>query len=263
MLLLATPAVAQDEFPHPELDWRTIETDHFFVHYHTGAERTGRTIAKIAEEVYGPVTSLYEHKPDQKVSFIVKDVDDISNGAAYFYDNKIEIYAPSMDFDLRGTHNWLRNVVTHEFTHIVQIQTAMKFGRTMPALYLQWLGYESERRPDVLYGYPNTIVSYPISGFIVPVWFAEGVAQFNRKELRYDFWDSHRDMILRCYALDGNMLTWKQMSVFGKTSLGNESSYNAGFAFVSYIAKRYGDSALNEISRNLARLSELTIDGAI
>jgi WD40 repeat protein len=168
-----------------------------------------------------------------------------------------------MDFDFRGTHNWLRNVITHEFTHIVQIQTTMKFGRRMPGLYLQWLGYESERRPDVLYGYPNVIASYPISGFLVPAWFAEGVAQYNRPQLRYDFWDTHRDMILRSYVLKDSMLTWNQMAVFGKTSLGNESSYNSGFAFVHYIAQQYGIAKLNEISRNLSSLGAVTIDGAI
>ncbi len=263
-LLVFTPLLlSQDEFYHPELEWKTIETEHFLVHYHTGAERTGRVVAKIAEEIYEPVVSLYNHKPDEKVSFIIKDHDDISNGAAYFYNNKIEIYAPSMDFDLRGTHNWLRNVVTHEFTHIVQIQTAMKFGRGIPGFYFQFLGYESERRPDILYGFPNVIVSYPFSGFVVPVWFAEGVAQYNRTDLRYDFWDSHRDMILRSYALDGNMLTWEQMGVFGKTSLGNESSYNAGFAFVSYLARVYGEDKLREISQNLGKFGATTIEGAI
>ena len=263
LLALPFPVQAQDDFYHPELQWRTIETAHFLVHYHDGAERTARVVSKIGEEVFEPVTSLYHHVPDEKVSLIINDCDDISNGAAYFYDNKIELYAPSMDFDFRGTHNWLRNVVTHEFTHIVEMQTAMKFGRRVPGIYLQWLGYESERRPDVLYGYPNVIASYPISGFVVPAWFAEGVAQFNRKELRYDFWDTHRDMILRSYALSGTMLTWQEMGVFGKNSLGNESSYNAGFAFVSYIARTYGDEKLDEISRALATVSRLTIDGAI
>ncbi len=264
ILVLAVSVRAQDEdFTHPELQWYTIETPHFYVNYHNGEERTAKVIAKVAEDIYGPVTSLYRHEPDQKVSIVVKDYDDYSNGGAYFYDNKIEIWAPALDFDLRGTHDWLRNVVTHEFTHIVQIQTSMKFGRRVPGIYFQWLGYEAERRQDVLYGYPNVIVSYPISGFLVPSWFAEGVAQYNRPELGYDSWDSHRDMILRMYALNNNMLTWDEMSVFGKTSLGNESSYNAGFALVKYISETYGEDALRRIAKNLSRLTEISIGDAI
>ena len=253
----------EEYFTHTELNWFTIETPHFFVHYHNGEERSAKVLAKVAEEIYEPVTSLYNHEPDQKVSIVLKDYDDYSNGAAYFYDNKIELWAPALDFDLRGTHNWLRNVVTHEFTHIIQIQTSMKFGRRVPGIYLQYLGYEAERRQDVLYGYPNVIVSYPVSGFIVPSWFAEGVAQYNRPQLSYDYWDSHRDMILRMYALDGKMLSWTEMSVFGKTSLGNESSYNAGFALVKYISETYGADAIPAISRNLSRVTGLTIDEAI
>ena len=264
ILTIAVPGLSQDDFyHHPELQWYTIESEHFLVHYQQGAERTAKVVSKVAEDVYGPVTSFYHHEPSEKVSFVIKDYDDYSNGAAYFYDNKVEIWTPSMDFDLRGIHNWLRNVVTHEFTHIVQIQTAMKFGRRFPSVYFQWLGYEAEQRTDVLYGFPNVLVSYPWSGYNVPAWFAEGVAQFNRPELPYDEWDSHRDMILRMYALDGSMLSWNQMAVFGKTSLGNESSYNAGFAFVRSIVERFGPDVLQRISRNLSSVLNLTIDGAI
>ncbi len=248
---------------HAGLHWQTLETKHFLVHYHDGAERTAHVIAKVAEDIYGPVTTLYEHEPDQKVSFAIIDYEDNSNGAAYFYDNKILIWAPALDFDLRGTHNWLRNVITHEFTHIVQIQTSMKFGRKFPGIYLQWLNYEEERRQDVLYGYPNTVVSYPLSGFIVPSWFAEGVAQYNRPEMSYDYWDSHRDMILRSYVLDSNMLSWNEMSVFGKTSLGNESSYNAGFALSKYLSETYGQDVIPKIAKNISRTNMVTMDQAI
>jgi Tol biopolymer transport system component len=263
IILCASVLNAQEYFNHPELSWKTIETAHFRVHYHEGAERTGRTISKIAEEVYGPVTTFYHHEPDQKVDLVIKDYDDYSNGAAYFLDNKIELWAPALDFELRGTHNWLRNVVTHEFTHIVQIQTSLKFSRRIPAIYLQVLTYENERRPDVLYGYPNVIASYPYSSFVVPAWFAEGTAQYNRPQFGYDSWDTHRDMIMRMYALEGKMLSWNEMAVFGKTSLGNESSYNAGFAFATYLGQRYGDKKILEISNNLQRLDAVSIDGAI
>ena len=263
VLLVHVASAQDDDFPRPDLNWKTIETRHFLVHFHSGEERSAREIANVAEEVYGPITQMYRHEPDSKVSLVIRDHDDYSNGAAYFYDNKIELWAPSLDFELRGTHPWIRDVVSHEFTHIVQIQTAMKLGRTFPALYFQWLGYESERRSDVLYGYPNAIVSYPLSAFVVPAWFAEGVAQFNHPSLTYDYWDSHRDMILRMYMLEGNPLTWEEMAVFGKTSLGNESSYNAGFSIVSYVAETYGAEKLKEISSALSSLPRVTIDGAV
>ena len=112
------------------------------------------------------------------MNFVVNDLSDIANGATDYYGNRIEIFASALDFEFRGTHNWLRNVITHEFTHMVQIQASLKMSKNMPAIYLQWINYENERRPDVLYGYPNVIVSYPISGVGVPAWFAEGVAQY-------------------------------------------------------------------------------------
>jgi Tol biopolymer transport system component len=262
-ILLAFLAISQDTFNHPELEWRTIETKHFLVHFHNGEERTASEIAHIAESIYGPVTTMYNHEPDQRVSFFIRDHDDYSNGGSYFYENRIEIYAPAMDYEWRGIHPWLWNVITHEFTHMVQIQTAMKFGRKFPGFYFQWLGYEKEKRPDVLYGYPNIIVSYPFSGFVVPVWFAEGTAQYNNPSLGYDCWDSHRDMILRMYMIDGNPISWEEMGVFGKNGLGNESAYNAGFSLVGYIGQKYGTEKLQDISRKLAAPFRLTIDGAI
>jgi Tol biopolymer transport system component len=69
-------------------------------------------------------------------------------------------------------------------------------------------------------------------------------------------------MILRSYALDGNMLTWNQMGVFGKTSLGNESVYNSGFALTRYIAQKYGEDKLKEISNSLGKFWNFTIDAA-
>jgi Tol biopolymer transport system component len=262
--LSAAVAFSQDDFIHPELKWHTIETKHFYIDYHDGEERTAQLVAKIAEEMYGPVTSLYHYQPTQKVSFVIWDNDDYSNGETYFFDNKINIWASNLDFALRGTHNWLRNVVTHEFTHDVQMQTAMKFSRRVPAIYLQWLGYEAERRPDVLYGYPNIVVSYPFSGIVVPAWFAEGVAQYNAPGLKFqhDTWDTHRDMILRMYVLENKMLSLEEMGGFGKTSLGNESTYNAGFAFVHFLAGKYGPDVLRRLSDAMGAIQTISVDQA-
>lgn len=245
----------------PDYNWLTIKGEHVMVHYHEEAERTAQIVAKIGDEVWEPITSLYHYEPET-VHYVIKDIDDYSNGATYFFDNKIEIWASALDFDLRGAHNWLRNVISHEFTHMVQIQASMKVGRKVPALYLQFLNYEDKRRPDILYGFPNFIASYPVATINMPAWFAEGTAQYMRTELNYDNWDTHRDMLLRTRVLDDDMLTWNEMGVFGKTSLGNESVYNQGFALTRYISQKYGEDKLRETTEALGDWNVFTIDAA-
>jgi len=121
------------DYPHNRLGWKTIESANFLVHFQEGNQRPAQVISVIAEEIYPDVVDLYNHKPDSKVSIVLNDRLDYANGAAYFFDNKIEIWLPALDTPLRGTHNWLRTVITHEFVHIVQIQVAAKQNRRWPA----------------------------------------------------------------------------------------------------------------------------------
>jgi len=250
-------------FNHPELEWRTIETDHFYIHYHQGTERTAQLTAKIAEQIYDPITSLYSYEPDGKIHFIIRDHDDASNGAAYYYNNKIELWAPSLEFFLRGSHNWLRNVITHEFSHMISLGAARKLTRQIPAVYIQWLGYEEEKRPDVIHGYPNRLVSFPVAGTVIPMWFAEGVAQFHRSGLDYDTWDSHRDMVLRTACLKDRLLDIKEMGVFGKKGLGNERVYNQGYGLTLYLAYTYGEEKLNQLIHSVSRPLHINFSQAI
>jgi Tol biopolymer transport system component len=235
--------------PQNHIPWFTIESEHFLVHFQDGNSRPAQVISRIAEEIYPDVTELYEYEPDSKISIVLNDRLDYANGAAYFFDNKIEIWLPSLDSPLRGTHNWLRNVITHEFVHIIQIQASLKRSRKRPITYVQWLSYEDVRRPDVLYGYPNGIITYPLSAVSIPAWLAEGTAQYQREKLNYDYWDSHRDMILRTRVLNDTYLDFEFMGTFSsKTSIEREVTYNQGFAFTNYLAETYGEDVLRKIS---------------
>jgi hypothetical protein len=239
-------------YNHPELQWRTIEGEHFRVHYHQGAERTAQLAARIAEEIYGPITLLYDYPLPQVVDLIIYDTDDYSNGMTYYYENKIAIWATQMDWELRGTHNWLRNVITHEFTHMVTLQASRKFPQWLPAFYVQHIGYEEEKRPDVISGYPNTLVSYPLPGTVVPLWFAEGMAQYQAPCFEYECWDTHRDMLLRMAVLGDRMLSYNEMGGFGKDGLSSEMVYNQGYSLTSYIAERYGSEKLEDLCRAMS-----------
>jgi Tol biopolymer transport system component len=255
---------ADYHYPHNHLPWFTIESDHFMVHYQKGNSRTAQVASEIAEEVYEPVTSLYSHHPRKKVSIVLRDREDFSNGAAFFYDDKIEIWIPALDTPLRGTHHWLRNVITHEFTHIVQLGASMKRTQHIPAIYFQWLTYEDVRRPDVLYGFPDGIITLPFASVSIPAWFAEGTAQYQRKDINYDYWDSHRDMILRTRLLSETYLGFTEMGTFSsKTSLERELAYNQGFDFTRYLTERFGENVLTEISETASGYGKNNFDHVI
>ncbi|HID96171.1 MAG TPA: hypothetical protein EYP53_08995 [Candidatus Latescibacteria bacterium] len=255
LVLLVGVSLAQN---YSNLDWRVIQTPHFNVFYHQGEEEISGLAAAIAEEIYEPITSLYGFRPDGKVHIVLKDCGDYSNGAAYYYENKIEIWITGLDFELRGTHDWLRDVITHEFTHIVSLQLARKGPRWIPGFYIQGFSYQKEEREDILTRFPNVVASYLIPGTVVPMWIAEGAAQYQADGARFDRWDSHRDMILRMATLDGKLLSYEEMGVFAKNGLGNEMVYNQGYSLVRFIADSFGNDKLRAIFRRLS--APLTFD---
>lgn len=253
----------QYSYPNNHISWYTIESEHFRIHFQQGNNRSAQMTARIAEEVYPKITGLYNYKPDTKTDIVLNDRQDYSNGAAYFFDNQIEIWIPSLNTPLRGTHDWLWDVITHEFTHIVQLQVALKKNRRIPAIYFQWLSYSDVRRPDVLYGYPKGIITYPFASINVPAWLAEGVAQYQRSNLYYDYWDSHRDMLLRTAMLSGNPVGFEEMGIFGsKNALARERIYNQGFAFTTFLVDRYGEDLLPKISEILGESGVFSVDNA-
>lgn len=248
---------------HSELEWRSFETEHFAFYYHQGTERTAFLASKIIEDIYPAITGLYDYEPQDRIHVIIKDTDDYANGAAYFFNNKMEIWTTNLDYVMRGTKNWMRDVITHEFTHMVSIQKTVKSNLTMPFGFFQWFGYEDERRKDVVRGFPNTLVSYPLSSISMPVWFAEGVAQLQSDDARFDYRDPHREMIIRDRLLSERFLTYNEMAIFAKSSHGNESSYNLGFSFAKYLTERFGDSILEKITKISSKWSSYTFDGVL
>ncbi len=244
-----------------EIEWKTLETEHFEIHFHPGEEWSARQAASIAEAVYEPITAFYDYRPGT-VHINLFDKQDDPEGATYYYMNRIDISASPYDFHLRGTADWLRNVITHEFTHMVSVQKAMKLPIRTPSIFFQVISFEKEKRPDVLTGYPNFQLSLPFAGEVMPNWFAEGIAQYQCRLARNDIWDSHRDMLLRMATLEDRLLTLDEMGVFNKNSLEAEMVYNQGFSLVRYIAIKYGFDKVSELTEALSSVYRIGFGGA-
>ncbi|MDD4857146.1 MAG: hypothetical protein PHD74_03470 [Candidatus Krumholzibacteria bacterium] len=258
LLLVPSRSIAWNQ---SEIDWFTISTEHFNIQYHEGLDQYAGQAAEIAEAVYGPLTEFYGFKPKGKIYLNLSDKEDESGGATYYYLNRIDITAAPYDFWFRGSADWLADVITHEFAHMVSVQSSFRLPRWLPSIYLQGVNFEKEKRPDVINGYPNFQMSVPVSGELLPNWFAEGTAQYQCSEARHDIWDSHRDMLLRTAYLNGRLLTLDEMGVFGKTSRGSEMVYNQGFSLVRFIARRFGEDKLRELMAAFASMKTWSFGG--
>ena len=108
---------------HPELEWHTLETEHFNLHYHQGLESIAEKGALIAEQTYQPIMDQLQVKDFGKTDIVFSAEDEIMNGFA-MPSNQIFIWVSQNDVagHFGGSDKWLKLVITHEFQHIVQFQ---------------------------------------------------------------------------------------------------------------------------------------------
>ena len=239
-LLLAGAAQAQIQ---------TIVTDHFRVHFSRGAEGTARRVAETCEEVFPTLAAAYNYYDDfRTIHVIVLDNSDVlGNGWANYYSNTMAIWATSLDFELRGSHDWIKNVVTHELTHILTLNKARKKWPFQFAL-LSVSRFDSN--PDIAF-------QFPLYHLNAPRGWTEGIAQYGAHKFGYDSWDSHRDMLLRMAVLEDDLLSWDEMGTVGDRTgkFYGEFVYNQGYAMMVYIHQQYGAEKVDELTHQIGALS--------
>lgn len=227
-------------FNHPEIQWRTVQTEHFAIHYYDKTEPAVYATSRIAEAAFKPIADLYAYTFKRKINIALADYDDYSNGYASWTDRSIMIWIPDGRFELRGNPTWLNNVLVHELTHIISLE------KRSALQLLDWsiTGSYTSNNVDVTYSVPIALSTF------FPQWFAEGLAQNGAQRMNSDFWDSRRDMVLRTAVLAGKQLTLDEMGHFNHDGRGREMVYDHGFSFVNYLSSRFGDSLFSAIIKD-------------
>ncbi len=128
---------------HPELEWQTLETEHFNIHFHQGIEAIAKRGALIAEQAYQPTLDQLQVEDFGKTDIVFSAEDEIMNGFAV-PTNQIFIWVSQNDVagNFGGTEKWLKLVLTHEFQHVVQFQaqrtwTGMIGVASIPSWWLE------------------------------------------------------------------------------------------------------------------------------
>jgi hypothetical protein len=106
----------------PDLDWWTIETAHYRVHYERGLEPIAEHVARLAEQTRERLSVLLGYAPDSYTEIVLTDDTDFANGSATAVPyNTIRLYVtgPPDVSALADYDDWYLDLLTHEQTHIL------------------------------------------------------------------------------------------------------------------------------------------------
>ena len=253
-LLAGTACAAGFYGNQSDIKWKTAGTEHFQFIYPVEYSTHAAKVSAYAEAVYDSVTSRY-NKPLPRINAVLNNAL-YSNGSAIPSENALNLWLTNWDFKIRSSHGWISDVVTHEFSHLVSIESGAKIVPNLYGFQFSYTDYYNERtRSDFLTMIPFTLQ---------PLWLAEGTAQYESSRMGFDAWDTHRDMLLRTAALNDSLMTLPYMHDFSDNSLFAElGPYTQGFSLVLYIAKHYGEDAIPKIWHELGKPYRATLNGAI
>jgi hypothetical protein len=207
----------------PYLKWYTVKTPHFRVHYHAGLEHLAQRTASSAEAVHGRLVPELAWAPKQVTEMVLTDDTDSANGWALTIPyNLVHLYATAPDdmSPLGDYDNWINELVTHEYTHILQIDNTSG----LPAIGNAILG--------------KTFATNSSQ----PRWILEGLAVVKETEhssggrLR----SSQFDMFLRADVLERRLARLDQISNPTRRWPGGNLWYLYGANFIAWIVDTYG-----------------------
>ncbi|MEB2310324.1 MAG: BamA/TamA family outer membrane protein [Sorangiineae bacterium] len=229
LAVLFAPSIARGGDPY--LRWYTIETPHFRVSYHSGLEAPAQRLANLSESIYARLTPALGYAPSARTELLLTDDTDSANGSATAIPyNAVRLFATAPDdmSPLGDYDDWLGELVTHEFTHILHADNISG----LPAVVNAILGKTYA---------PNQAQ---------PRWVLEGLAvametaHTGGGRLRSSLWD----MYLRADVLEGNLARLDQFSNSARRWPGGNLWYLYGSEFIAWIEDVYGPDTYSAVA---------------
>lgn len=173
--------------------WQYIETPHFRVYHYPEEKDLLPTVSDILEVTFNTTTRFYEYAPSKKMPFFIYrthnefeqtnivDIGEGTGGVTEAFKNRFLVYND-------GSVRWLRNVIPHEFTHVIQFAILYEESPLLKAMRLA-------------------------RGIFIPLWMMEGMAEYNTK-LNGDTDATIREMVIRDMVSTKNVLSLKNLNTF-------------------------------------------------
>jgi hypothetical protein len=229
----------------PWLNWQTLETEHFNIHYvqdrsyvqdasyvkDNATDRSARTqaeqISALAEHYYRKLSQEFEWQPDRSIHIVLNDFVDESNGSAtpLPYPTVNLYLVPPADGELQDVSGWLELLIHHELVHVFHLDKA----KGLPKNARRFLG----RNPLL---FPN---------IFTPNWLTEGLATYYETDVDKGVGRGQSDffkMMMREEVRTG-LKPLRQVSVPSVEWPLNQS-YLYGVYFLEYLSQRFGENAI-------------------
>lgn len=226
-LIAAEKAQAGDA----RLVWKTIETEHFVIHYYEPLGKVARHVAASAERSHALLSPVFGHAPAEKTHIAIVDDTDGANGfASVLPRNRIRLFAtvPTAGSALNDHDDWLFVLTAHEYTHVLHLDSI----GGLPKLFNKLFGKTWS---------PNQVQ---------PRWVIEGIATFEESmqtsggRVR----GANFDMNLRAVVLANQRLDLDAVSHGPRAWPRGNAAYLYGSHFLDYVFDRYGHDKLREMS---------------
>jgi Tol biopolymer transport system component len=215
----------------PNLEYFTLESDHFVIHYYAPLEPVARRVAVCAERAYRTLVPALDHVPKDKTLIVLVDDTDSANGfGSVLPRNQINLFAtaPPSFSELDDYDDWLYGLVAHEFTHILHLDTMSG----LPNIYNRIFGKTWS---------PNQVM---------PRWIIEGIAVY--EESKRSSGGRNRgtrfDQFIRVARHENRDLRLDEVSGAPRQFPRGNAIYVYGSHFLRYVFDRYGDDAARQMS---------------
>ena len=244
-------------YNHTDLEWYTIETEHFEVHYpvsevskedgndhYLTAEWSARKYAKVAEEIWQPMCAEFNYYLKEKIHIVVLNQGDTLEGFTIpNWDWIVMSSNPGGSFYRgRGRMEWFSDVFVHEFAHVVSLKANGAHSEGTYATSIGSLYNNGINRGGL--NQTSTGVQLPI-GDGDSVFWTEGGAEYWSDNTNYNWWTPARDQNIRMTTLEGRLLEYDEWhNRANKSQSGwndHERYYQQGYSFALYLRERFGD----------------------
>jgi sugar lactone lactonase YvrE len=212
-------------------DWYTTESEHFRICFPLHLRSIAEIIKDDAEWVFDEFSSWAGYTSEDRIDIVITDNSDLANGfvrpgSKGHYITLYTVY-PYQDFIDGGDafKNWYRNILIHEFAHIVHQEQVGGFSRFVNSIFGRLL-------------YPNaTLPRFYREGFAT---YAETVREFGYGRGNYPY----TDMYVRAAIEEGNPPLLDRVSSRNGVWPAGTGPYLFGVSFVDYLSLTSGEKTL-------------------